>query len=222
MKSINFEILRDGWPDLAAFGGFAESYAHEDPASALVKLRLYAENLTKDIYRDLRLPTPERPTLIDLLKNDAFTAITPKVVLDKLHALRIHGNRAAHGEPARVHQALWLLKESHDLARWLCIQYGTAKADQLPAFTQPPPDKAEVRDPQQILGKLAAQEAQLEALLVNLEVPRSKPSGHSLNAMTLRARRRLLLTNCTLTKRRLARSLSTAFWPVSVGMLEKI
>ena len=97
MKSVNFEILRDGWPELAALGGFAESYAHADPASALVKLRLFAENLTKDIYRDLRLPKPEEPTLIDLLKSDAFAAITPKVVLNKLHALRIHGNKAAHG-----------------------------------------------------------------------------------------------------------------------------
>ena len=106
MKSINFEILRDGWPELAGLGAFAESYAHADPASALVKLRLFAENLTKDIYRELRLPKPDLPTFVDLLKNDAFTAITPKVVLDKLHALRMHGNKAAHGEPVRSQHAL--------------------------------------------------------------------------------------------------------------------
>ena len=40
MRSANFEILRDGWPELAVFGGFAESYANADPASTLVKLRL--------------------------------------------------------------------------------------------------------------------------------------------------------------------------------------
>ena len=62
MKSVNFEILRDGWPELAALGAFAESYAHADPTSALMKLRLFAENLTKDIYRDLRLPKPEQST----------------------------------------------------------------------------------------------------------------------------------------------------------------
>ncbi|GEM_PF-805566 len=79
MKSLNFEILRDGWPELAGLGGFAESYAHADPASALVKLRLFGENLTKDIYRELGLPKPDLPTFVDLLKNDAFIAITPKV-----------------------------------------------------------------------------------------------------------------------------------------------
>ena len=101
MKSVNFEIIRDGWPELAALGGFAVgraqnrfkmamhfAYTHADPASAVVKLRLFAENLTKDIYRDLRLPKPEQPTLVDLLKNagapadskpiNAFAAITPK------------------------------------------------------------------------------------------------------------------------------------------------
>ena len=84
--------------------------------------------LTKDIYRDLRLPRPDQPTFVDLLKNDSFSSITPKVILDKLHALRIHGNRTAHGEEAKTPSALWLLKEAHDLARWLLVQYGKAKA----------------------------------------------------------------------------------------------
>ena len=74
MKSRNFEILRGAWPELAALGGFAEAYAHDDPASALVKLRLFAENLTKDIYRDLCLPKPEHATFVDLLSNQSFAA----------------------------------------------------------------------------------------------------------------------------------------------------
>src|SRR6476620_8671688 len=116
MKSANFEMLRGSWPELAELGGFAEAYALADPASALVKLRLFAENVTKDIYRDLRLPKPDQPTFVDLLKNPAFTAITPRVVLDKLHALRMHGNKAAHGEEVKAQNALWLLREAYDLA----------------------------------------------------------------------------------------------------------
>jgi type I restriction enzyme R subunit len=83
MKSDNFEMLRGKWPELASLGAFAESYAHADPASALVKLRLFAENLTKDIYRDLGLPKPDQPAFVDLLTNQSFSAITPKVVLDR-------------------------------------------------------------------------------------------------------------------------------------------
>ena len=177
MKSVNFEILRDDWPELAALGGFAESYAHADPASALVKLRLFAENLTKGIYRDLHLPKPEQPSFLDLLKNGAFTAITPKVVVNKLHTLRMHGNKGAHGEAVRASDALWLLKECHDLARWLCIQRGRAKADQLPDFKEPPaPEQTSARERRRILERLATQEAQMEALLAELEEARSKAS----------------------------------------------
>ena len=142
---------------------------HPDPASALVKLRLFAENLTKDIYRDLGLPKPDQPTFVDLLKNQAFSAITPKVVLDKLHALRIHGNKAAHGEQTRSQNALWLLKEAHDLARWLFVQYGNGNREDIPPFKQPAaPQATEVRERRQILEKLAAQEAQMDALLQEL------------------------------------------------------
>ena len=42
MKSHNFEFLRSDWKELAELGGFAEAYAYADPASALVKLRLFA------------------------------------------------------------------------------------------------------------------------------------------------------------------------------------
>src|SRR6202166_3531622 len=143
MKSRNFEILRPIWPELAALGGFAESYAHADPASALVKLRLFAENLTKDIYRDLGLPKPDQPAFVDLLTNDSFQAITPKVVLDKLHALRIHGNKAAHGEPATTRNALWLLQEAFDLARWMFVRFGKGDSQRIPAFKHPSPDGVE-------------------------------------------------------------------------------
>ena len=173
MKSVNFEILREGWPELAELGGFAEAYAHADPTSALVKLRLFAENLTKDIYRDLLLPKPDQPTFVDLLKNQAFSAITPKVILDKLHALRIHGNKAAHGEEPKSQNALWLLKEAHDLARWLLVQHGDAKANDIPAYSQPTtPQAASTHERRQILEKLASQEAQMDALLRELDIAR--------------------------------------------------
>lgn len=175
MNSRNFEILRAAWPELAALGGFAESYAHTDPASALVKLRLFAENFTKDIYRDLALPKPEQATLVDLLTNQSFAAITPTVILDKLHALRIHGNKAAHGEPATSKNAIWLLQEAFDLSRWLLVQFGKGDAKAIPAFRQPSVDGSDdtkgqlKREKRQVLERLAAQEAQMEVLLRDLE-----------------------------------------------------
>ncbi len=231
MKSRNFEILRGVWPELASLGGFAEAYAHDDPVSALVKLRLFAENLTKDIYRELSLPKPERPTFVDLLTNQSFVAITPKVVLDKLHALRIHGNKAAHGEPATVRSALWLLQEAFDLGRWLFVQFGKGDAASIPAFVQPTAEAADEskgqlkREKRQVLEKLAAQEAQMEALLRELEVAREaavtaekKVDEIQSLASSGAATANLLAFNEATTRARIIDSLlATANWNVGLG-----
>src|SRR5437660_1183206 len=108
MKSLNFEFLRGKRQELAALGGFAEHYAYPDPASALVKLRTFAEQLVLDIYHEMGLPRPLQADLIGLLNNDAFRSIIPRVILDKLHVLRIKGNKAAHGQSASTQTALEL------------------------------------------------------------------------------------------------------------------
>jgi type I restriction enzyme R subunit len=227
MKSLNFEILRSRWPELADLGGFAEGYAHADPASALIKLRLFAENLTKDIYRDLRLPKPEQPTFVDLLKNAAFASVTPKVVLDKLHALRIHGNKAAHGEEAKTHNVLWLLKEAHDLARWLLVQYGKAGVGDIPNFKHPQePQAAESRERRQILERLAAQEAQMEALLRELDSTRqavtvAEKKAAELEAISASAQAAadaLAFDEATTRTRLIDSMLASAGWDVGAGL----
>ncbi|RVM95946.1 DEAD/DEAH box helicase family protein [Sinorhizobium meliloti] len=231
MKSRNFEILRGTWPELASLGGFAEAYAHDDPASALVKLRLFAENLTKDIYRDLGLPKPEHATFVDLLGNQSFAAITPKVVLDKLHALRIHGNKAAHGEPATTRSALWLLQEAFDLGRWLFVQYGKGDAARIPAFELPsPPSRDESkgqlkREKRQVLERLAVQEAQMETLLRELEAARlatataeRKVEEIQALASSSAATANLLEFNEATTRARIIDSLlATSGWKVALG-----
>jgi type I restriction enzyme R subunit len=180
MKSLNFEILSKRWPELATLGGLAEAYAHADARSALFNLRLFAENLTKDVYRDLSLPKPFQATFIDLLKNEPFVAITPKVILDKLHAIRMHGNKAAHGEVVQSVTALWLLEEAYDLSRWLLVHFESADPKSLASFVPPPAaegaEKAgsSNRPSADLLEKLAAQEAQLGLLLEELEVARQK------------------------------------------------
>lgn len=193
MKSLNFEFLRPEWQELAELGAFAEVYAYTDPASALVKLRLFAENLTKDVYRDLRLPKPDQATFIDLLRNETFSAIVPKVVLDKLHALRIHGNKAAHGDPASTKNALWLIKEAFDLARWIFVQARKGTPDELPKFTEIPQSAVDEtkgklkREKRELLEKLAGQEAQMEKLLQELEEARQTATAAEQKAAEIEA-----------------------------------
>lgn len=193
MKSQNFEFLRHRWPELASLGGFAESYAYVDATSSLVKLRSFAENLTQDIYAALALPKPIRPSFIDLLNDSAFCSVIPKVVLDKLHALRMQGNKAAHGETAKPQTALWLLREAYDLARWVTTYFEKTDPKTLPAFKDPtPPDSTAPtgeleRAKRNALEKLAAQEAQLNAVLQELDDVRKKAGAAEKKAVELEA-----------------------------------
>ena len=52
MKSQNFEFLRPQYDVLADLGGFAEAYVHSDPPSALAKLRLQLELITRSLIVD--------------------------------------------------------------------------------------------------------------------------------------------------------------------------
>jgi len=179
LKSINFEFFGDDWNDLTALGGIAETYAYSDPQSALVKLRMLAEKIVEGIYQNLGIPKPVQPSFIDSLNNHAFKDIIPKVVLDKLHAIRIHGNKAAHGEQVSSKKSVWLLKEAHDLSRWFFVSHLGGDRSDCQDFQEPqaggPADESKSRMKQEkraALEKLAAQEAKLDELLDELEKTR--------------------------------------------------
>ena len=138
MQSINFEYLRVKVPDLAELGGFAEAYAHSDPSSAAVKLRTFAERMVYTMYEDSGIAVPVKPNLNDLLRYPDFTRHVPKPVLLKLDAVRIHGNKAAHGESVTQKTGLWLLQECHDLGAWFFRTYLDGQPDDVPQFREPP------------------------------------------------------------------------------------
>ena len=178
MQSQNFEFLRGTWPELASLAGFAERYVQADPQSAHTKLRNFAERCVDIVYSELSLPRTPLSKFIELLSNDAFAAVTPKVVIDKLHAIRIHGNKAAHGDPVTEQSAQWLLKEAFDLGRWLFITYNNGDINTIKAFEQPKPPpsaKADYKNERKaLLEQYAKQEAQMQALLAELTAEREK------------------------------------------------
>ena len=182
MNSINFELLRSKWPELAELGGFAESYVYNDPASALLKLRTFAENLTKDIYRDLGLPLLNRASQLDHLENDVFKQVTPKVILHKLHLIRIQGNKGVHGERVNSETALKLLSEAFDLSRWIYVHSGLGELNDIPDYKAPlenPTGKSKEelkKEKKKVLEQLAVQESKMRLLLEELEEARKTVS----------------------------------------------
>ncbi|MDI3323391.1 DEAD/DEAH box helicase family protein [Pontibacterium granulatum] len=175
MKSMNFEHLRNNWPALADLGAYAETYACTDPQSALVKLRCFVEKLVGEIYKDLKLPIQPNSTFMDRLNNNGFTSVVPRVILDKLHAVRIHGNKAAHEGDVSVSTAVWLVEEAYYLGCWLFVAQGEGSRETCPDYQAPKLDssggaKAEFKKKNKALQeKLASQSAQLEVALKELE-----------------------------------------------------
>lgn len=176
-KSINFEFLHKDDPALATLGGFAEAYAHSDPSSALVKMRMFGEQVVELIYHKYGLAKPPVPNLNDLLNSASFKQVVPPVVSNVLHSLRQKGNKAAHGKFVDSRMALSCLQETHGLATWYYIAQRNGTQDNCPAFVAPQPGDGDEtkklkREKTQILKQMALQDAQIKELLENVEKAR--------------------------------------------------
>lgn len=147
MKSVNFEFLRCGNELLANLAGLAEAVLHIDPGSALTRLRSFAEELTKSVYKEELLPRMPQSTFYDLVKNSVFADCVSKPLVHQINFLRVQGNDTAHGAEGNLRNAQQALITAHQLAMYMAIKYyGVAQAA-IPAF-------ADVQDPTATLAKL--------------------------------------------------------------------
>ncbi|PPC75046.1 restriction endonuclease subunit R [Pokkaliibacter plantistimulans] len=147
MKSVNFEFLQTGNELLANLAGLAEAVLYIDPGSALTRLRSFAEELTKAIYKEEQLPRMPQSTFYELLKNSVFTDCVSKSLVHQINFLRIQGNDTAHGAEGDLRNAQLALKTAYQLAMYMAIKYyGAVQAD-IPLF-------AEVQDPTVALASL--------------------------------------------------------------------
>lgn len=181
MKSLNFEFLRPRRAAMADLGGFAERYAYSDPPSCLLKLRSLLEEMVESIYAEQRLPQPERAGLNDLMNEAVFVDLVPNVVREKMHALRLRGNKAAHGDAVRPETIEPLLRHAHDVASWFFITIDAGRLPGVGKFAPPPvvpldeQTKGELKREKKVLAEeLARQEARLQQVLTKLEQERAK------------------------------------------------
>lgn len=195
VKSLNFEFLRQEWPELASLAGFAEQYVSPDPASALVKLRSFAEQIAESIYQRMTFTRPYHASLIDMLNGEEFCNAIPKVIVSTMHAVRIHGNKAAHGAGATVASTLWVLEECHKLGQWLYLTFTGKDVSTIPTYKAPSAEalgqtsKTQLkREKKLALQKLASQEAQMQRLLDDLAAAREEAKVAKASAEELQAR----------------------------------
>jgi ATP-dependent exoDNAse (exonuclease V) alpha subunit len=133
----NFELLKDRWPELHKHAGFAETYIHNDPPTAIIKLRCFLEALVGFLYRDLRLSSEPSDGLYEKLKSQHFESVVENPIRQKMHAIRCHGNKAAHGKEIDNKDAIHLLKDAYLLGRWVYTTYNENFGNSYPDFVIP-------------------------------------------------------------------------------------
>ena len=104
-------------------GMLAERYFHDDPPTAIFKLRQLAELPSKTIAANHALYRNERETFEEILRRRSFERIVPKKISDVLHALRKLGNRAVDDGEGDHRDALSALKFGWQLVIWFHRTY---------------------------------------------------------------------------------------------------
>ena len=175
-QSMNFEHIQSKWPELHQLAAFAEDYAITDPQSSLVKLRCFAEKVVGYLYKELSLPVLPTSNIFDKLTADDFTSAVPRLITDKLHAIRKSGNQAAHEGKVDQQQAIWILKESYFVASYLFMAYANGTQQECPEFKAPeqtqPTNQSDaefVKKNKQLTKQLAENQARLKRALDELE-----------------------------------------------------
>lgn len=126
MQTSNFDFLGSHEPRLVVLGGFAERYFRDDPSTAIVKLRQFAELTAKLIAARHAAWRDERETFEEMLRRLAYERIIPKDTADILHALRKLGNAAVHEAKGNHANALTALRFARSLGVWFHRTYGKA------------------------------------------------------------------------------------------------
>jgi len=173
---MNFEYLREHHKQLAELGAYAEKYAVTDPQSAMVKLRCFVELIVGHVYNELRLPVTPNANIYDKLTSGSFTSVVDQIILEKFHAIRRGGNKAAHEGYTNQHDAQWLVKEAYFIGCWFYMAHLAGKREDCPAFISvenAPRDnetKAEFKRKNKVLQeKLSSHDAQLQIALNELK-----------------------------------------------------
>lgn len=156
VKSINFEFLKKRTPLLRQYAALAERYVFEDPNTALLKLRQFAELLAKEIAACTGAYSDEQ-TFDDILRALKFSGTLPPEVTELFYGIKKCGNRASHGhneEPISQSEALYQLRMARTIAVWFYRVVGKSPNFSPGAFVPPPNPKDATAELTQELERL--------------------------------------------------------------------
>ncbi|WP_201860152.1 type I restriction-modification system endonuclease [Microvirga soli] len=162
VTSTNFGFLGGHDANLVSLGGLAERYFRDDPSTSLVKIRQFAELLSKLIAARNAAYSGERETFEEVLRRLSYDRILPREVADLFHRIRKLGNAAVHEAKGSHAEALSALKLARELGVWFHRSYGK-QPDFRPGTFAPPPE------PENIGAALRAEIALLRQKMAETE-----------------------------------------------------
>ncbi len=196
----NFDFLSPTWPVLAELGDLAEKNLYLDPNTSLIKLRMFAEILTKYLlaYENHENPIDGKQiSRINLLNSNG---IAPEPLVLLFHSLRKTGNKATHEVYGTTEEAQTHLQFAFRLAVWFRQTYGDGEYS-YQDFIQPEQPSHDAEQLTAFKQELNRRSAQLEVVqdrlqeeletLKSLDVPeetkaaRRKLSARTANEMNL-------------------------------------
>lgn len=124
----NFGFLTAHDPLLYRLCMAAERNYHDDPNTAVIKLRQFGEAIAKHLAAVFNIESGISQTQADLLKTLQVRRLIDRNVAELLHYLRKEGNTAAHEYQTTSLQAKSALKIARELALWFHRSFGGASA----------------------------------------------------------------------------------------------
>ncbi|TCT04639.1 DEAD/DEAH box helicase family protein [Aquabacter spiritensis] len=138
MARSNFAFLERHGGHFVRLGALAERYFRDDPATALIKLRQFAELLAKTVAAKNAAYLDARERFDEMVRRLEAERILPRAAADVFHHIRRLGNAAAHENAGTHAQALAALKLAAELGAWFHRTYGGAPEFDPGAFVPPP------------------------------------------------------------------------------------
>jgi type I restriction enzyme R subunit len=121
----NFSFFQGKWDVLANLGETAEKNVYHDPHTTIMKLRLFAETLTKFVLAAENIKEAYGTTQVDRINTLRREGLLEPELLDIFETLRRKGNQAMHEAGyGNTEEAKSLLQLTFHLSIWFMEVYG--------------------------------------------------------------------------------------------------
>ncbi|MDX5476215.1 MAG: DNA phosphorothioation-dependent restriction protein DptF [Bacillaceae bacterium] len=140
VKGYLLSFLENSNPTAAHNAKKMEELMFEDPSSAIVKARVFTENILSEVFRYEEINAPYLSSLYDKISYLAKEEIFERDIQRSFDTIRLSGNKAAHGNFNDITEAYKLHKEMYKIGVWFYEVYSPPNEQiKIPVYEIPKP-----------------------------------------------------------------------------------